>query len=399
MEKGLWCWCSVLWLSLRLTKGVLSSEHANKSCTSSCGIITNISYPFRLRDDPPYCGHHRHELACEDNITLLHLHDSSSNDYARDGRYRVVGRDEVLGTYRVVGINYNNYTIRLVDAGIQKGNCSSLPCYSLSPSNFISSKYYQDSSNLYDTETLSNNRTDYIDLVKQVGYLNCSNPVRDDTAYVDTAPCVNWESKGGGHLYAVVGDLLAHQFKPQCRLKLVTLTAQDWKSLVPGGIKSYTDIHTLLSSGFELSWLPRLCADRNCPNHTYCDFTPESQSPQCVPQERCVSPLGIHHSSCGKYLIHISIRLLDPILSKAANAAHICRRFCPWNYKRTTPDSEHVCRRQNTLRFWTIKASDQIRKSHWKICFPIYRNEIFAWCYLLVYIVDLYMAKKTLINI
>ncbi|KAI9081729.1 hypothetical protein K1719_036277 [Acacia pycnantha] len=290
MEKGLWCWCSVLWLSLLLTEGVLSSEHANKSCTSSCGIITNISYPFRLRDDPPYCGHHKHELACENNITLLHLHDARDPYLGIDGRYRVVGRDEVVGTYRVVGINYNNYTIRLVDAGIQKGNCSSLPCYSLSPSNFISSKYYQDSSNLYDTETLSNNRTDYIDLVKQVGYLNCSNPVRDDTAYVDTAPCVNWESKGGGHLYAVVGDLLAHQFKPQCRLKLVTLTAQDWKSLVPGGIKSYTDIHTLLSSGFELSWLPRLCADRNCPNHTYCDFTPESQSPQCVPQERCVSP-------------------------------------------------------------------------------------------------------------
>ncbi|KAI9070736.1 hypothetical protein K1719_047298 [Acacia pycnantha] len=253
-EKGLWCWCSVLWLSLLLSEGVLSSEHANKSCTSSCGIITNISYPFRLRDDPPYCGHDRHELACENNITLLHLHDSSY-PYRRFARYPVLGRDDVLGTYRVVGINYNNYTIRLVDAGIQKGNCSSPPLYSLSRSNF--NVYYdrEDSSNPYITWTLNkNNRTDFIDLIKQVGYLNCSNPVRDDTAYVDTAPCVNWESKGGGHLYAVAGDLLAHQFKPQCRLKLATLTAQDWKSLVPGGIKSYTDIHTLLSSGFELSW-------------------------------------------------------------------------------------------------------------------------------------------------
>ncbi|KAI9073279.1 hypothetical protein K1719_036281 [Acacia pycnantha] len=311
-KKGLWCWCSVLWLSLLLTEGVLSSEHANKSCTSSCGIITNISYPFRLRDDPPYCGHHRHELACENNITLLHLHDSSHH-YGRD---RVRGRYEVLGTYRVVGINYSTYTIRLVDAGIQKGNCSSLPLYSLSPSHFISYPYYEDSSNPYDTWTLNNNRTETRNLIKQVGYLNCSNPVRDDIAYVDTAPCVNRESKGGGHLYAVAGDLLAHQFKPQCRLKLVTLIAQDWESLVPGGIKSYTDIHTLLSSGFELSWFPGVCADLNCPNDTSCDFSLESQSPQCVPwTQQCFSPLGTYHSSCGKYLIHISIRLLDPILS------------------------------------------------------------------------------------
>ncbi|KAI9075499.1 hypothetical protein K1719_042547 [Acacia pycnantha] len=303
-EKGLWCWCSVLWLSLLLTEGVLSSEHANKSCTSSCGIITNISYPFRLRDDPPYCGHHRHELACENNITLLHLHDSSQRQYW--GRYRVIGRDEVLGTYRVVGINYSTYTIRLVDAGIQKGNCSSLPLYSLSPSNFFSNSYYEDSSNPYNIQIQNNYRTDYIDLIKQVAYLNCSNPVRDDTAYVDTAPCVNWESKGGGHLYAVAGDLLVHQFKPQCRLKLVTLIAPDWKSLVPGGINSYTDTHTLLSSGFELSWLPRLCADLKCANDTFCDFSPKSQSPQCVPRER----LCWHPSCIGKYLIHISIRFI-----------------------------------------------------------------------------------------
>ncbi|KAK4258282.1 hypothetical protein QN277_007746 [Acacia crassicarpa] len=299
-EKGFWCRCSVLWLSLLLTEGVLSSEHANKSCTSSCGIITNISYPFRLRDDPPYCGHHGYELACENNITLLHLNDSSDG---KDGRYRVIGRDEVLGTYRVMGINYNNYTIRLVDPGIQKGNCSSLPLYSLSRSNFDSYLDLEDSSNPYIITWLTKYLREYIKLTKQVGYLNCSNPVRDDTAYVDTAPCVNWESKGGGHLYAVAGDLLAHQFKPQCRLKWVTLTAQDWKSLLPGGIKSYTDIHTLLSSGFEISWLPRVCADLNCLNRTYCGFSPESQSLQCVhwtdlPQ--CSSPLGIYFSTCRK---------------------------------------------------------------------------------------------------
>ncbi|KAI9073281.1 hypothetical protein K1719_044767 [Acacia pycnantha] len=132
-------------------------------------------------------------------------------------------------------------------------------------------------------------------------------PVRDETASVDTAPCVNWESKGGGHLYAVAGDLPAHQFKPQCRLKLVTLIAQDWKSLVPGGIKSYTDIHTLLSSGFELSWLPRVCADLNCQKDTYCDFSAESQRAQCVTFGSCVSPLGKPLSSCGGKLTKLRL--------------------------------------------------------------------------------------------
>ncbi|KAI9071091.1 hypothetical protein K1719_046944, partial [Acacia pycnantha] len=220
--------------------GVGSSELYNKTCTSQCGIITNISYPFRLPHDPPYCGHPGYELACENNVTLLHLY-----------QYYAYGV-----TYRVVGINYDNLRIKLVDPGIQAGNCSSLPLYSLSKSDldiFVFAYRY------YEYNTLNNNETEYL-LVKQVAYLNCSDPVREDTAHVDTAPCV----KGGGHLYAVARDLLAPQFQPHCRMEFVTPVASDWESLVPHGIKSYADIHTLLSFGFELSWWQRACDDYNC---------------------------------------------------------------------------------------------------------------------------------------
>ncbi|KAI9112588.1 hypothetical protein K1719_016511 [Acacia pycnantha] len=266
-EKGLWhCWCLVMWPYVLLMAGAVSSELYNKTCTSQCGNITNISYPFRLPHDPPHCGHPKYELACENNVTLLHLH---LYNYS-DGTYRVAG------TYRVLGKNYHNFRIKLVDRGIQSGNCSSLPLYSLSLYHFtyFDSPYdYEELTHITPNDTWTGSL-----LFKQVAYLICSDPARDDTTYVDTAPCV----KGGGHLYAVAGDLLAPRFQPQCRLEFVTLVASDWESLVPHGIKSYADIHTLLSFGFELSWWARACDDYKCSDYSVCVFSPENRIMLCI---------------------------------------------------------------------------------------------------------------------
>ncbi|KAL5851267.1 hypothetical protein ACOSQ3_006385 [Xanthoceras sorbifolium] len=40
-------------------------------CSSSCGDIKNISYPFRLKGDPARCGDHHYELSCQSNKTIL----------------------------------------------------------------------------------------------------------------------------------------------------------------------------------------------------------------------------------------------------------------------------------------------------------------------------------------
>ncbi|KAI9071092.1 hypothetical protein K1719_046945 [Acacia pycnantha] len=281
--------------------GVVSSELYNKTCTSQCGIITNISYPFRLPHDPPNCGHPYYQLACENNVTLLHLHD-------HDGFLE-------NGIYRVVGINYDNLRIKLVDPGIQAGNCSSLPL------NFFSLYHFDPFWSPFDYyefthSTLKKTWTKSL-IVKQVAYLYCSDPVREDTAYVDTAPCV----KRGGHLYAVAGDLLAPRFQPQCRLEFVTPVASDWGSLVPDGIKSYADIHTLLSFGFELSWRQRPCDDDYCPpEDTHCVPDPESQGSLCYRQgfEDCTSPLGMHYESCRLFRI-ANIHLSHYTLNKERN--------------------------------------------------------------------------------
>ncbi|XP_021803614.1 uncharacterized protein LOC110747833, partial [Prunus avium] len=93
----------------------LSGETCNAKCTSSCGNIPNISYPFRLKDDPKHCGDLLFTLSCENNSTLL-------VDLPPSGKYYVQA------------INYDNRTIRVVDPGIQKNNCSSIPLYPLAVS-------------------------------------------------------------------------------------------------------------------------------------------------------------------------------------------------------------------------------------------------------------------------
>ncbi|XP_028793605.1 probable LRR receptor-like serine/threonine-protein kinase At1g56130 [Neltuma alba] len=272
-KKGLKCWYLASF-SLLLTLGVTSSQEQNKPCPPSrCGIITNISYPFRLRDDPANCGDPKFELACENNVTLVHLYN---------------------GTYRVLAINYNNYTIRLVDPGIQAGNCSSLPRYSLSQSNFTETYLLNmeyDSTNPYGANL---KRIGLEVSFKHIVYLNCSDPVRDDTSYLDTSPCVNWESKGGGHVYALAGDLLVKELKPQCRVKSVATISLDWDSQVGGGIKSYAEIHRVLSNGFEVLWWKRACVDHSCPISSFCSLNRETLRLQCARDfSSCYSPMGI----------------------------------------------------------------------------------------------------------
>lgn len=96
-----WCLAVLVWM-------VVVREGRCGCAPSGCGKITNISHPFRLRDDPPECGDRSYELACESNVTVLYL---------------------FSGRYQVLGIDYDNYTIRIVDAGIREGDCSSLPRY------------------------------------------------------------------------------------------------------------------------------------------------------------------------------------------------------------------------------------------------------------------------------
>ncbi|KAK7373020.1 hypothetical protein VNO80_06414 [Phaseolus coccineus] len=234
-------------------------EHAMDCPTSSCGKITNISRPFRLKRDPIYCGDSRYELDCENNVTVLYLYS---------------------GKYHVQAINYNNFTIRVVDPGVEEPSCSSLPRYFLSKSNF-SHAYHVDAVAPY--RTTQNQFSDELgnyekSLLKHIIYLNCSHPVSEKNKYVNTAPCVKWQSKG--YMYAVAaGDLTAAELKVGCGVKLVSPTS--WWGL-DANESSYTDMNRALLYGFEMSWLHFACDDQ-CPSSTYgeCSFNSSISKLQC----------------------------------------------------------------------------------------------------------------------
>lgn len=86
-----------------LTSGVLGRSH-NKSCTSSCGILNDIHYPFRLQSDPVWCGKPQFELICESGKDAV-LHNLSSTD-----------------KYLVTQISYDESSFRLVYAGYTAGS-------------------------------------------------------------------------------------------------------------------------------------------------------------------------------------------------------------------------------------------------------------------------------------
>ncbi|KAI4353739.1 hypothetical protein L6164_002669 [Bauhinia variegata] len=211
-----------------LLQQVCISQTQPACAPSSCGKISNISYPFRLTQDPPNCGKPSHELACENNITVLFL-------------YTLPFDQSYLVKLYVESINYNNYTIRLVDWGVQQTECSSIPHYSISQ---------------YRSSYTANGEVAYVfaNSSQYVILLNCSNRVNDSDypEYVDTASCNNWNSNG--HIYAVVGHLSAQRLNVDCRVMAVAATSL-WGTRNYSESFSYTDIHRALLFGFEVMWI------------------------------------------------------------------------------------------------------------------------------------------------
>ncbi|KAL6321159.1 hypothetical protein AAG906_012931 [Vitis piasezkii] len=66
----------------------ICAANGNQTCRpSSCGDIQNISYPFRLKGDPPGCGDRDYELVCENNRTMVNLEQDAKCYPISDGSY------------------------------------------------------------------------------------------------------------------------------------------------------------------------------------------------------------------------------------------------------------------------------------------------------------------------
>lgn len=184
-------------------------------CVSSCGSITNISYPFRLPDDPSHCGMPQYELLCQQNRTLV--------NYSSQ-------------IYQVISISYHNQNMRLLDPGLRINNCSSWPIYVSS-----SVDRYND---IYVSNPIQSVAT----------FVICQQPVNDDTSYLTTSPCT--VDSTGEHHYVRLQDTSVLDYKRSCKYSYALV---DSPYPIEEGA-SYFDIwSTALVLGFQVSWRAFKC--------------------------------------------------------------------------------------------------------------------------------------------
>ncbi|KAK3404821.1 hypothetical protein EUGRSUZ_K01116 [Eucalyptus grandis] len=209
-----------LLLLLIIQAGISCYARDNPLCaSSSCGEVNNISYPFRLKDDPKGCGDSRFELACEDNRMVLSLF---------GGRYHV---KSIYPDSNEGSIDYGN--IKVVDVGLRKGDCSSLPLYQLTSYNFSVGygAWY---------------RPPYVP--PTVTIVSCSKQVRSHL-YISTESCIVTE---GYHSYAII-DADPLDIEDFCTItRSIFAAAYLWD---PRKF-SYNDIHNAMADGFNLSYSP-----------------------------------------------------------------------------------------------------------------------------------------------
>ncbi|XP_038717364.1 rust resistance kinase Lr10-like isoform X2 [Tripterygium wilfordii] len=225
------------------------------NCThhSSCGNISNIKYPFRLKGDPPNCGDPNYELSCENNQTIL---SSNSEQYV------------------VKAINYNSYTIRIADFGVHDGICSSRPINSFSD-------FYKNACGggvdcsypLYQ-----------FPIVYGLVYVSCETPMKSRN-YVDLSPCIveTKSTNNRRYHYVLVGDVSYAELNDSCTIDFITVTSFDRKRNF-----SYMDIHEKLVYGIELPWIETGCSV--CRGEGFCCFENDTVIHSCNGNKYCTNP-------------------------------------------------------------------------------------------------------------
>lgn len=198
-------------------------------CSSTCGEIRNISYPFRLKGDPSGCGDPDYELSCQNNKTILEFHS---------------------GIYYVKRISYTEQIIRVVDVNLASGTCS-LPNKPLSHNDDRNDPRYY---GRIDTK------------METASFMNCSRNIKE-TGY-RLVPCL---SNNQSYVYVRTGSFSISMLPESC-LSISVVPILDGNETFP----SYDTIRGLLKSGFDLGWSLEC---RNCfaDGGSYC--LPSSQKP------------------------------------------------------------------------------------------------------------------------
>ncbi|TYI41791.1 hypothetical protein ES332_A01G050500v1 [Gossypium tomentosum] len=200
-----------------------------------CGNL-NISFPFRLKNQPPQCGHYGFE--CENN-----------------NRTTLVGRG---GKFSVQQFFYENYTIRMVDASLDTDDCNSLPLSSVYYYSYYHHSYFP-----YDYELLyfslssssSSSNICYYDrgfVVSIIYVMNCTKPIKS-SLYIEASRCTIKSNTSSSlltsHFYFLNGNTYPFDINQACTIE----------AAVPIMIDNITgmstlDIYKKLLEGFWVKW-------------------------------------------------------------------------------------------------------------------------------------------------
>ncbi|KAF4349482.1 cysteine-rich receptor-like protein kinase 24 [Cannabis sativa] len=266
----------LLFLLLVITMLHQSCNAKHMKCSSSyyssCGNISNITSPFRLTTDPSSCGDLRYNLSCENNITVLNLpvHDRESS-YSSEIKYQ---------RFYVREINYNNYTIRVVDPNFHKHDEN----YStLFANNSLS---FENVYGRYAAQICTSKKEKiiypikYRKISKTLALIICERRVMN-SSYIDATPCMLRNDNNSSFVwsyYLLDADEMSPFELDFCLIQQVTLIDESFHA------SSCHDINRQLAYGFHLSWIQGL--DKTW--HQQCSLDENSNKVYCR-YLRCVS--------------------------------------------------------------------------------------------------------------
>ncbi|KAF6151878.1 hypothetical protein GIB67_010452 [Kingdonia uniflora] len=276
--------CSLVCVAIFLTLFFedCNGKRQNHCNPSSCGNIRNISYPFRLKGDPRRCGNRKYELSCENNRTILHLYS---------------------GKYFVNSISYTNFTMRIMDTGLQSGICSSLPRHSLTKGNFSVKDPYK--------------LPWFFDAVV---FLNC--PFRVESPnYLDSSSCINRTNSSDMYSYVVSGRMPVSDLKDSCIIILTVVTSTvDWEEDTEFWNTSFSDIHQGLLRGIEIEWYNIYCGKCFARGADGCSL--DSDNKVICYGYYCLGRLTIHYLTASNKVVTTQIEtLLLAVMSNLARVA------------------------------------------------------------------------------
>ncbi|KAL6146852.1 hypothetical protein ACLB2K_057529 [Fragaria x ananassa] len=192
---------------------------AEKNCPrASCGDLHDIRYPFRLKSNgtsAKHCLNYPVELSCEHNRTIFKLFN---------------------GTYYVIGIDYEFYTMRLVDPGLLRNTCPFRPIQPLTTDNF----------------SIGVDEEDYppynYRFSEYATFYDCLSKV--ESPYYIKVNCSNSSSSGSSTTYSYVklGNDVSHLL-PSCNITSIIMIDEP-----RNGDLSFSFTSDELRKGFQISW-------------------------------------------------------------------------------------------------------------------------------------------------